>query len=372
MQASGAIERGARMVHREFIGLLMLIVAGIVGLLLTRAAAASNRRMHRDDAAAWYHESQQLVGASRPADAVAALRHAVAIDRDNTTYRLALASALAASGEDEGARQVLVNLRQQAPEDPEINLQLARLEARRQDLTAAVQYYQNALHGVWPADRPDARRTLRIELIEYLLRHGQQGRALSELLVLSANLPDESTPQRDIGRLFLAAGDPHRALEHFVRALRLAPGDVEAAGGAGEAAFLAGDYVRARTYLRALSSPSARLVTMRVMADVVLTSDPLAPRLKIEERRRRLTVGLDLATRRLEACAAASEPLRQELAGFTRSTTLASVRAEPELIDQGVDLIGRVEQSADERCGVGPVADGAWRTIAARHGGDSQ
>lgn len=371
MQANGPLEQRARMVHREFIGLLMLLVAGIVGLLLTRAAAASNRQMHRGDAAAWYRESQTFVAASRPADAVSALRHAVAIDRDSTTYRLALASALAANGEDEGARQVLVNLRQLAPEDPQINLQLARLEARRQDLTAAVQYYQNALHGVWPGERSDARRALRGELIEYLLRNGQQGRALSELLVQSANLPDEAAPQRDIGRTFLAAGDPRRALEHFVRALRLAPGDVGALGGAGEAAFLAGDYARARFYLRTLSSPSARLATMRVMADVVLASDPLAPRLKLEERRRRLAAGLDLTTRRLEACAAVSEPLRQELAAFTRSATLAGVRAEPDLVDQGVDLIGRVEQSADERCGVGPAADGAWRAIAGRHAGDN-
>jgi tetratricopeptide (TPR) repeat protein len=359
------------MVHREFIGLMVLIVAGIVGLFLTRAAAASNRQMHREDAARWFHEAQGDVAASRPADAVPALRHAVAIDRDNAVYRLALASALAASGEDEAARQVLVSLRQLTPEDPEINLQLARLESRRQDRTAAIEYYQNALHGVWPADRGDSRRNVRVELIKYLLRYGQQSRALSELLVLSANLPDDAVPQRDIGNLFLSAGDPRRALDHFGRALRLAPGDAGALAGAGEASFAIGDYTRARTYLRALASPPERLADMRVIADAVLTADPLAPRLTREERQRRLEAGLDQAERRLDSCLALDDPLRQAVAAVARAATPGRRLADPELIEQGVDVIGRVEQSADERCGRGSPLDRAWRTIAARHGGES-
>jgi hypothetical protein len=42
------------------------------------------------------------------------------------------------------------------------------------------------------------------------------------------------------------------------------------------------------------------------------------------------------------------------------------------LIDQGVDLIGRVEQSANEHCGPGSAPDRAWQMIAARHAGESQ
>lgn len=148
MAAENALDRPARVIHREFVGLLVLAVAGVVGLLLTRAAAQSNRRMHHDDAVRWYAEAERSVTASRPGDAVAALRHAVAIDRDNVVYRLALASALAASGADESARQVLVSLRQLTPEDPEINLQLARLESRRNDLTATVQYPECAARGM--------------------------------------------------------------------------------------------------------------------------------------------------------------------------------------------------------------------------------
>jgi tetratricopeptide (TPR) repeat protein len=364
-------ERRARMVHREFVGLIVLILACTIGLVLTRAAARSNREMHRNDAVRWYQQAQQSTAAARPTDAVAALRHAVAIDRDNAVYRLALAGALAAEGQDDAARQVLVNLRQLTPENPEINLQLARLEARRQNVSAAVGYYQNALHGGWPADHLDQRSGVRIELVEYLLRQGQRSRALSELLVFSSNLPDDAASQQMIGRLFLTAGEPGRALEHFNRALRVAPDD-DARGGAAEAAFAAGDYARTRTYLRALRSGSPRLADLRRVVEVILTGDPLAARLKLDERIRRLHVGLEQLGLRLGACSAVAEPLRQELVDFAEAATPSRIRRDSGLIDQGVDLIGRAGQTAEERCGAGSATDRGWLAIAKRHENDSQ
>ena len=82
-----------------------------------------------------------------------ALRRAAAIDRDNREYQLALAGALAAADDHEAARQVLQRLRDTAPEDAEVNLELARLESRNGDVTGAVRYYQNALYGNGAADR---------------------------------------------------------------------------------------------------------------------------------------------------------------------------------------------------------------------------
>lgn len=369
MAADGA---QGRVLHREVIGLTVLVVICVLGLVLTRAAAASNRKMRLDDAARWYARAAERVAAGRPGDGVPLLRRAVAIDRDNVRYRLALASALAAGRQDEPARQVLVGLRQLTPEDPEVNVQLARLESRHQDMTAAIQYYQNALYGLWPADRETERRHLRVELIEYLLRNKQQSRALSELLVLSANLPDVGEAQRQIGRLFLEAGDPPRALDHFARALRLDPRDSDARRGAGEAAFAAGDYARARSYLRAAGALPARVARLSEVADTVLTSDPLAPRLKLDERRRRLAAGLEQVIRRLRECPGGSELMGHEVTAFLPTVTPRAVREDPDRIDQGVELIGRAEQAAADRCGPGSPADEAWRAIAARHSGNDR
>ena len=144
-----------------------------------------------------------------------------------------------ADRQDDAARQILLGLREANPEDAEINLRLARLHARGDDLAGAVRYYQNALSGVWTA-AGSARREVRIELIQYLLAHDQRGRALAELLVLTANLSDDAAAQTEAGQLYLKAGEPRRALDHFQRALERDPRHPEAVTGAGEAAFEGG------------------------------------------------------------------------------------------------------------------------------------
>jgi predicted Zn-dependent protease len=140
-----------------------------------------------------------------------------------------------------------------------VNVQLARLEARRDDVTGTVRYYQNALYGSWRIDQGDARRQVRVELIRYLLAHDQRGRALSELLVLEGNLPDDARLQTEAGRLFLEAGEPHRGLERFRQVLRSDPKNKSALTGAGEAAFEVGDYTSAQRFFRAVTSPSNRV-----------------------------------------------------------------------------------------------------------------
>jgi tetratricopeptide (TPR) repeat protein len=358
-----------RAFHRETFGLAVLIAVGVTAFVLTRAFASANRQMRLDDAARWSELGEARKQAGAPADAIVALRRAVAIDRDNINYRLALAGALAASGQDEAALQLLISLRQFTPEDPDVNLRLARLEARRQDLTATIQYYQNAIYGLWPAARVDERRSVRRELIEFLLQHDQRSRALSELLILSANLPDDADSQKQIGSLFLKAGDSRRALEHFTRALRFAPDDTDTLRSAGEAAFTAGEYGLARRYLSAVKALSGPDADMREIAHLVMTADPLAPRLKLDERYRRLHMGLVRAAERLAACGASLEPQQEELQAFTDAATRRALADDPDLIDQGVDLIGTVERAADATCGGGTASDRAWRAIAARHGG---
>ena len=103
--------------------------------------------------AAWYVAGEHHLASGRTESAIRALRRATAINRDNRTYRLALAGALAADRQDDAARQVLLGVRESTPEDPEVNVQLARLEARHDDLTGALRYYQNAVYGTWSADQ---------------------------------------------------------------------------------------------------------------------------------------------------------------------------------------------------------------------------
>jgi cytochrome c-type biogenesis protein CcmH/NrfG len=102
------------------------------------------------DAAEWYRRGQQQLQGGRVDAAIEALRHATVRDRTNKDYVLALARALAVDHEDEAARGVLLTLRESAPEDAEINLELARLAAHRQDVTEAVHFFHNALKPFCP------------------------------------------------------------------------------------------------------------------------------------------------------------------------------------------------------------------------------
>jgi tetratricopeptide (TPR) repeat protein len=370
-----------RLVHREFMLLALLVGIAAVSFSFTRAAAASNRRMHMRDAAAAYQTGRQELRQGDAAGAVTALRRAIATERDNRQYQLALANALAANHQDDAERQVLLSLREQSPEDPEINVRLARSEARTGSLAMALRYYQNALYGFWPETGAAARRELRIELINYLLTEGQQGRALSELLLLAADLPDTAPAHVQAARLFMGAGDPRRALTHFKAALRLAPGDTAAQSGAGEASFQAGDYAHAVVYLRD-ANQSTSLSELRTVAQLVIESDPLTRRLSTDERTRRLNVDLKRAQQRLDAClqfqTAAGLPagelngLRAELQTFTRRAATSGVREPLELIESGVELIYRIENVTSQSCAAATLLDRALLLIGKQYASGQQ
>ncbi len=366
-------------VHREIVVLVVLSTLVAVGFVLTRAAAGANRAHRLRDAAAWYDAGERYLAGGQTEPAIRALRRATAIDRDSRTYRLALAGGLAADRQDDAARQVLLGVRESSPEDPEVNVRLARLEARHDDLTGTVRYYQNAVYGSWGGDQGDARRQVRIEMIRYLLAHQQRGRALSELLVLSGNLPDDVQSQTEAGQLFLEAGDPRRGLDRFRQALRIDPKNAAALAGAGEAAFEVGDYASAQRYLRAVEPASSHTLELRAVADLVLTRDPLRPGLALRQRQERVMVGfrralevLDECARRQPANSGALESLRAEASGLEPELALKRVRRTPESIDAGLNLIYRIEQRTAETCGQGSAFDRALLLIGRRHEADRQ
>jgi Flp pilus assembly protein TadD len=369
--------REATFVHREILGLAVLCVLVAAGFVATRAAATANRALRRQDAAAFYDTGERALARGQTGSAIRALRRATAIDRDNRTYRLALAAGLAADHQDDAARQVLLGVREASPEDPEVNVRLARLEARRGDVTGAVRYYQHAVYGSWNGDQSAARREVRIELIRYLLARQQRGRALSELLVLAGDQPDTVTHQIEEGQLLLEAGAAARALERFRQALRVEPANATALEGAGTAAFTVGDYAAARRYLRAVQPASAQVTELLAVAGLVLTRDPLRPRLSLRQRHERVVAGFTRALAALEECANRQPAhsgefasLRSEARALEPELGLDQVRRAPESIDAGVSLIYRIEQTAADLCGLGSAFDRALLLIGRRYESD--
>jgi Flp pilus assembly protein TadD len=370
---SEAVERTA-LIHREIYHLTALILVAIGAFFLTRAVAASNRDMSLRDAAEWYQRGQRAIAGDRVDDAIDAFRRATVRNRDDKRYALALAEAFARKRDDDAARSLLVTLREGAPEDAEINLQLARLAGARHDVTEALRFYHNALYAPWPAERADARRQIRLELIRFLITHGQTARALSELLALSTDLSENVALRLEAAQLFAQAGDSAHALDQFQRALQFAPENPTALAGAGRSAFVLGDLTLAQTYLRQAPADVDDVGTTLDVVNFVLSNDPLANRVGSTERRRRLVDNFAYAQRRLSVCV-------EEPGGLPTSDAVALLSEaqmfEPQLrpllleqdvIEMGTDLVDRIERLIIKRCGAPTTRDRALMLIGQRHG----
>jgi tetratricopeptide (TPR) repeat protein len=370
----------AALVHRQLLQLSLLLSVAVATFFVTKAVADSNRATALRDAAEWHRRGQEAAAAGNAGQAIDALRRAVVRDRGNRQYALDLARARALAGDDEGARRALLAQRESSPEDPQINLDLARIAAARGDVDEALRFYRHALYAPWASDLADARRGVRIELVRYLLTQNQTDRGLAELVALSADASEKAADRIQLGRLFAQAGDPARALAQFEQALRADEDDGDALAGAGEAAFALGQYRAARDYLRRVPDPPAPIAELRDVADLVLSRDPLAPRLGSLERRRRLLANLAAARQRLDVCvssrvtgeaSAGARDLQAAAAAF--AAQLDKARAlEQDTLEAGVEMIGRVEGYAVDSCGPPTALDRALLLVSGPRGARAQ
>ena len=302
-QTAGDTEERAALVHREIFQLGALIALAIAAFVLTRAIAISNREMTLRDAAEWFRRGEEAMQAGHVDEAIDALRRATVRNRDDRRYVLGLAEALARKQDQEGARSVLMTLRESEPEDREINLQLARLAASRQDVTEAARFYHNALYAPWPNEMLGARRASQNSSwsgsCSIMNRpHGRQPNCWRWLPTCRTRLRftwkwRSCSPTR--------ATNAH-ALDQFQRALRQDPGNRAAIAGAGLAAFSLGDYAGARSFLQRLPPDADVGRATRVLTDLVLSRDPLAARIGATERRRRLVADVGYVSERIQTC----------------------------------------------------------------------
>lgn len=376
--------RAFRFFRREIAILALVSVAAVPTYLATRAVAAWNRRTDVRIAGEWYRRGQQQLRDGDTGAATESLRRASVRDRANPKIALALAQVLAAKNRDAEARTALMRLSGTSPNDPEIHLELARLSVRGGDVPDALLHYHEALNELpTGAEAEERGRRIRTELVRFLLARDARGRALSELLVLSANVPSDAESHVEVARLFLEAGDVTRALGQFVEASRLDGASAPALSGAGEASFRLGDYASARRYLeraRALDPGDPGSTGLLETTRLIHSANPLAPRLASDERVTRLVAGLDQAAKRLDECLDARsdvrvserpglEQLRAELASMRSTLDAKGRRRGPGLVQDGAELVFRIEEAASRSCGEPTGLDLALLLIGRKHGG---
>ena len=370
-----------RVLNRE---LLLLIALGVIAIgvfAFTKRMAAKEQQLDARIAAIWYDDGERQLSSGKVERAIESFRKATTDALGNRTYTLALATALAAGNHDAEAEQTLLRLRESEPEDAEINLQMARLAAKRGEVDDAVHYYRNALYGRWTgAEVDEQKRQVRAELIRFLLGRQARNTALSELIILEGDLPPSAAAHVEVARLFLQAGDPQHALKNYAAAIALDKNNVDALTEAGETAFSLGNYQEADRYLKAALDVNPKAEKSRqllVMTEMVLSGDPLEPHLTKQERQERLLQGFDQAHRRLEGCLSQTSD-SQEIAqlGALKEQTLAlepELRSgrppDNELTRSGVELIYEIEKATSAACGQPQDLDQALLLIGQKHGG---
>jgi tetratricopeptide (TPR) repeat protein len=271
----------------------------------------------------WYERGQIALSAGRPADAVEDFRSALSFSSRNPDYQMALAQALAASGRTVEAAAYFSALHDTEPGDGFLNLQLARLAVRRKNPQQAIEYYQDALNGLWRGQGTERRLQIRLELAQYLISLGRSTQVQGDLLAAEGNSLDNPSALFAIANLLRTADDPTDALTAFQRVERhpnATPSQVLASLDAeSQIAASLGQYKRAaqalaRYVAKARQFPTAATSVQKQAVDRQLNKYQhmlqlipfyaLPPKQHVE----RVLLGAEIAHRRYESCVARLQP----------------------------------------------------------------
>lgn len=348
------------------------------------------QRYHATQAALgghWYQRGEADLKANQPLKAVDAFHTALVYSRDNSAYELRLAEALIKADRLNEAEVYLRTLWVREPGNGTVNLELARLEARRGNVPEATRYYNNAVFGSWDSDSLEHRLETRMELSQFLLSKGERTQAESELIALIAVervLPPNAPLHVQIGDMFLQAQDYPRALQQFQEALKIEPKIKGAWAGAGEAAYEIGNYGEARRYLEkaVFQNPKdLRAVRQLKISRLILSLDPFERWLSQRERSLRTIAAFNQARKRVQQCAQSrgidlkTKPTTSPLGGvyaaadkMKSQVNERSLQRNPDLVNKVMDLVFQMEEQAQQVCGVPPDTDQALLMIGRMRG----
>jgi tetratricopeptide (TPR) repeat protein len=328
-------------------------------------------------AAAWEKAGNINLQTGHAQAAIEDFRNALLYVPTDDKLQLELAEALAAQGQIDEAENYLFTLRAGDPENSMIDLQLARISARRSDINAAVNFYHDAAFGQWPGNSHANRVATRKELIELLLSHDRRDQARAEALSLAADNPADPDT-RDAAAGYLAeTADYQSALSEYRHVLSIAPNNIDALVGAGNAALALYQHSQAEKYLtRAIQhgSKTADIVGKRDLAAAATELDPFNSSLSERERQVRAIEIFQAAEQHAKACFPALltgapampnnlKPLADERAALPAKLTLSVIHSHPDYASQALSWAFAVEQAIPAQC-AGTLADRAIKYLA--------
>ncbi len=368
------------LLHRDFIirepllvGILVLIAVLFSALTHSYTQAYDRRRTALG--VEWFIRGKQELKNGRPPAAVQDFRTALFYDPRNSGFEMYLADALLQAGQTEQALNYYLGLWQTNSANGPVNLQLARLYARKGDNVAAERYFNGAIFGDWPENPESNRRAASLELINFYLDRGDTGHAESQLMILSDNLPGDPQLRTRVADLYARVGDDQRALAQFRQALQLNSKYLPALVGAGETSFRVGDFHAAETYLsRALhldpSNTSAKQLLAVIQSALALNLyERGIP--EAEKVQRTLRV-FDIAGKRLQSCGESTQvsatssiaPFLERWKQLMATANAHFLTQHPEEVETLIDFAASAEKVAQDHCGESTPDDSAVLAIA--------
>jgi len=343
--------------RRPAVVITILTIIALVGFLGVSRLVHRFQEQEKALARHLYQRGLEDQQVSNPTAALEHFRAALGYDRENFQYQLSLARALRDSGRTEEAQAYLISLWEQSPQNGAVNLALGRLAARENSLERVIQYYHNAIYGVWGADADQSRLNAWFELVEVLLRLNARPQAQAELISLSATLPMNSQLELHAADLFFQAQDYDHALAQYRRVLQHDPESPAAFAGAGQAAFKLSRYRTAAKYLETAlkaNPQDAQLSQMLMTSKLILQNDPFGHGLSTEERNRRVEIIFEDTGKRLDACMNSEggappqvdplPPLKARWTEMKSKITRLGRSGESGLPDEVMDLVLQIEQ----------------------------
>ncbi|MBZ5722219.1 MAG: tetratricopeptide repeat protein [Acidobacteriia bacterium] len=373
------------LVHRPSVVIAGLTVIAILAFVSVGRLASRFREQQKALARRLYARGLDEQRSGHSDLAIEDFRTALGYNRDEFQYQLSLARALRDTGRTDEAEAYLVSLWERAPQDGAVNLALGRLAAREGTIDKAIQYYHNAIYGVWGPNQDANRRNARFELIDFLLGKGARPQAEAELITLAAELPPDPALELRAAQLLIRAQDYERALKQYQKILQREPSSTVALAGAGEAAFRLGRYRAACAYLRtaAASNPQdAQTQQLLETCNLILQADPSRRGLSNAERRRRLRAAFDQAGQRLASCASsqaarAADPsvgaalasLKSDWMRLKPRVEASATTVRADTADTAMDLVFQIEQQTQQQCGPPAGLDQALLLLSQVRGG---
>jgi predicted Zn-dependent protease len=353
------------------LALIWLTVAVVPAFAVTTALTRAHRAELARLAAEWSARGERALEDGAAADAIADFRNALTYDGESRAVRLRLAQALAAADRRDEALGYLATLWDDEPGNGPVNLELARIYARRGNTSEATRYYHGAIEGAWADDAERRRRDARLELANLLVASGDQAHAEPELVALTSDLPSDPSTLKQIADLLKRANLLDHAQRVLLTVLKSNPRDAVALGELGELAFRQRDFATAARYLEraAAATDDGAIRRDARIARLVLDSNPYQRRLARSERARRAHDAFAAARARLASCSQTAGGDSTLVGLSTRGGALehdaaeSHLRADPDAIDAVMEFAFDVEAAAAARCGEGGDIDRALRLL---------